>query len=135
MWSSNSLLRSCERLKALGFAREFENGMRVARGFADLGYEEFFFLSGRKIVSIFSGQSSPFPTEHEKFFFWVPPIDVLMEAISLRGFDIENIQYPMQREWVVRARHVESGAQIETRNAELHTATADCLAAIWEQEQ
>lgn len=132
MWSSNAFLQSCERLKSLGFAREFDNGMRIARGFADLGYEEFFFLSGRKIVSIFSGQTSPFPAEHAKFFFWVPAIDVLFEAISSRGFDVERIEHRDQREWVIQVRHAASGAAEESTHRELDTAAANCLVKILE---
>lgn len=127
MWSSNAFLKRCEKLKELGLSPDPQTGTRVARGFADLGYEEFYCLNGTKLVSIFTGHPSELSQEHRKFFFSIPSIEGMVDAIAKRGFDVERSEFVNQRSWKFSIRHAESGELIETSDAELCCAVADAL--------
>lgn len=75
---------------------------RVARGFADLGYEEFFLLDRQKLVSLHTGSISSLNTADEKFFFVVPESDLLIDWIVSNGFEIVSAKFVEQREWSVK---------------------------------
>jgi len=130
MWSSNAFLKRCEKLKECGLLPEFERGARVARGFADLGYEEFYCLSSAKLVSIFTGHTSALNSEHHAFFFLVPNLEYLVNTVSKKGFDVESFAYLDQRQWVVRLRSPGDDRAVETKDAELLCALADAFIEI-----
>jgi hypothetical protein len=67
VWSSSSLLQTCHSLYKKGYLKDFEVGDKIARGFADLGFEEFLLISEASLVSILSGNTSAL-TNKEHFF-------------------------------------------------------------------
>ena len=83
MWASRELLSLYQTLHRAGFRPPLREGRRVARGFADVGFEEFWILPARKLVSIVNGVASELQSEHERFFFAVPGADEL-DTLSLR---------------------------------------------------
>jgi hypothetical protein len=127
MWSSKAFLKHCEKLKEAGLAIQFEPGVRIARGFADLGYEEFYALSGGKAVSVFSGQVAQIPPEHQKFFFLVPSFDRLINEIQRAGFDVECLEFENQRTWVLSVKEPQGGTARAFRSAEVLCALAEAL--------
>lgn len=102
MWSTKEYLKACEQLKGLGLDLPFAAGMRIARGFADLGIEEFLLLPGDKLLSLCSGSTSQLPNEHRKFFFLVPSFEQLVNAIQELDFDLLGVEFKEQREWQVK---------------------------------
>lgn len=130
MWSSNAFLKRCEKLKDLGLSPPLSTGMRVARGFADLGYEEFYCLSDKKLVSIFTGHLSDITPEHRNFFFAILPIEALVDSISKLHYDVESFTFVDQRRWRVALRHAGSSELLEVLDRELDCAVADALIQI-----
>jgi len=96
---SREYLAACEQAKAHGLEVRFKAGDRVARGFADLGYEEFCMLPDRKMVSLYNGKVSELPADHERFFFTVPTVAQLVQELALRGQTIVGLEYRNQRSW------------------------------------
>ncbi|MBN8548425.1 MAG: hypothetical protein J0M12_03800 [Deltaproteobacteria bacterium] len=130
MWSSNAFLKRCEKLKELGLSAEPDTGMRVARGFADLGYEEFYCLSNKKLVSIFTGHLSDLTSEHARFFFEIPPVEELIDRILKQRYDVEAFTYVDQRVWSTQFRHTQSGELLETSDREFSCSIAEALLHI-----
>ena len=103
MWSKNRFLKECADLKEQGFPFVQEQGRRIARGYADLGYEEFILLTENKLLSLYSGKPSEIPEGHSHHFFLVPSCDEMVDEIIKRGFDIESLQFKNQRSWEIVA--------------------------------
>lgn len=107
---SNDFLGKCSELKLVGYAPELKIGMIVARGFADLGFETFGILPNNKMVSLFTGEVSSLPVEHEHHFFHVPDVDALIQELARRGFVVEAFQSPDGRSWRATVRETEGGS-------------------------
>ena len=84
-----------------GFPCAFEQGTTVARGYADLGYEEFVLLSESKLLSLQSGKISELPEAHRHFFFAVPTVDRMVDQINRSGVDFGEMLFVEQRSWQV----------------------------------
>jgi len=98
---NNKFLKECEALQQAGWKPALKAGMRVARGFADLGYEEFYLLPQNKLVSIYTGESSQYnPTERD-FFFLVPDTKQLIAELNNRECEIISLEHEDNREWVL----------------------------------
>lgn len=108
MWSDPKFLKLCEEFKQKCGAIPLSDGMKVARGFADLGYEEFLLLPGDKLLSLYSGQVTAFPHEHANFFFEVPTADELVDRIVRAFWDIEELVFQEQRRWVLKILNAKS---------------------------
>ncbi len=93
MHLSNSQLRSLESLKELGFSLDLSAGGQVARGFADLGYEQFLIMNNGKLLALYTGTITELKPEHQQFFFNVPAVDRLLLELHLLGWDIQTINY------------------------------------------
>ncbi len=130
MLSSKPFLSLSESLHSSGFCPEFDTGMRIARGYADLGIEEFCMLSPTKMVSLFSGKVSELPPDHYKFFFCVPTVSDLVSEISKRNYDIMSLQYRDQRRWELQLVGSASGAVSEFVHDELECVFAEGLAKL-----
>lgn len=89
--NSNDFLKKCELLKAKEVFFPIKPGVQLARGFADLGYEEFLLLENNKLISLYRGTESLF-SENEKHLFRVPTVDELRQKIYEMGFDFKNIK-------------------------------------------
>ena len=113
LWSSPQFLKKCEQLKRQGALLPFEVGARVARGFADLGYEEFVLISAQTIVSLFSGKPTPLPADHAQFFFVVPNSDQMVQYLSVAGYDFTAVVFEEQRRWRVRVKQESTGRTLE----------------------
>lgn len=99
MLNSNHFLKLCEELKHQGCIFPVKAGVRLGRGFADLGYEEFYLLNNQKIVSIFTGTLSDWNPLDEKFFFVVPTEKDLFAKLIEKGIEIMTCQYVNEQEW------------------------------------
>lgn len=103
MWSSAAYLQRCEKLKAAGIHPTAEPGERVARGFADLGYEEFVVLPSGKLLSLFTGEMTKIGAELDEHFFLVPSFERLCQIARELGYDLEPMQYEEQRTFELSA--------------------------------
>jgi hypothetical protein len=74
----------------------------VARGFADLGFEEFQVLPGPRLLSLTAGTASPLPEEHRGHFFWIPSVDEAIELLEKSGAQIGACRREDGRDWVLR---------------------------------
>ena len=85
MWFSREQFAICAEAKQWGLEPRFEPGDIVARGFADLGFEEFQVLPSSKLLSLTAGTVSALPTEHSNHFFWIPSVDEIVGLLERRG--------------------------------------------------
>ena len=99
MWSHKKFLEACSKLKEAGHRPQFNQGDVIARGYADLGYEEFLLITDQKMVSLYSGTTSNLPNGHADHFFLVPTHEQMVEEIGRRGGDIVAMTYRDQRTW------------------------------------
>ena len=104
LWSDKAKLQACEKLKLAGIKFPMVPGTQVARGFADLGYEEFIIIAEGQIVSLLTGVRGEIPAEHARHFFVIPDIDQICEAFAVRGWALERADFIEQRYWRIRAR-------------------------------
>ena len=86
MWHEPAFLHLCELIARAQEATVVPRaGLRLSRGFADVGYEEFVVLPNGKLMSLFTGQQSEFSSDHRGFFFEVLTIERLIELLSQNG--------------------------------------------------
>lgn len=104
-------------------------GTRVARGFADLGYEEFCVLSNHRLLSLFTGAITPFGEGEAAHLCVVPDADLLVDVLERRGWDIASLDFEERRCWVVRLTESNSGREVVARNRHLAGALAEGLIA------
>lgn len=109
MVSSKKFLEKCSTLKEAGIQFEFSQGMTIARGFADLGIEEFIMLTESKICSLYSGKTSTLPPEEQERFFHVPDCDMMIDKLAAFGMAIEKLLFLNQRSWQLTIRSDEGG--------------------------
>jgi hypothetical protein len=100
MWFTRQQFALCDQLRHKGLAPRFEPGDLVARGFADLGFEEFQVLPGERLLSLTAGTVSQLPSEHRGHFFWLPSVDEAIELIEARGGSLINLKRVDARSWV-----------------------------------
>lgn len=99
MWFTRDHFALCSTLRQLGLEPRFEVGDVVARGFADLGFEEFQVLPGPRILSLTAGTLKPLPDDHREHFFWIPSVDEAIALLEGRGITISDCVREEQREW------------------------------------
>lgn len=99
MWFTKDQFALCNQLRQLGLEPRFEVGDLVARGFADLGFEEFQVLPGPRILSLTAGTIKPLPEDHRQHFFWIPSVDELVELIEACGSVVVECMREDQRQW------------------------------------
>lgn len=75
---SPKYLELCYKLKTAPLEFSISFGSRVARGYADVGFEEFGVLQNNKMVSLSSGQVHDLDLEH---VFAVPSLEELLQVI------------------------------------------------------
>ena len=102
MSTRNEFLRQCQHLAELGFRPRFEEGMRVARGFADLGFEEFSVVPGEKLVSLFTG--SVHDLSDSENLFVVPSCDDMVHELVRIGYDVTELRFDEARTWSLTVR-------------------------------
>lgn len=79
LWTTPQNLKRAQRLFRSGIIFDIKPGVKVAREFADIGFEEFCVLPGQKIVSLFTGAKSELPPDYQEHFFVVPSVQDLFE--------------------------------------------------------
>jgi hypothetical protein len=104
MWCSNEYLLKCQALRERGIQFPFETGTRLARGFADLGFEEFVILPVGHLLSLFTGQTSELPDDHKRFFFVVPTFEQLVQYLIQSECSLDRIEFRDERSWIAVAR-------------------------------
>lgn len=104
MWFTRQMFEVCQALKETGLQPRFEPGDVVARGFADLGFEEFQVLPGPKLLSLTAGTTSALSEEHRHFFFWIPSVEETVMLLEREGVEIRSCERKDGREWVIQLR-------------------------------
>ncbi len=127
-------LEKCRQLKEAGLEPEFETGVRIGRGFADLGMEVFQILPGGKALSLFTGQISVLNAQSVEDFFLVPSCDEIVDEIVKRGADVEVLEFAEQRRWVLRLFILRNSGRIEFRAESLEEVLAEGLLEILRRE-
>jgi len=128
MWFSREQFALAAEAKQWGLAPRFEPGDIVARGFADLGYEEFQVLPSSKILSLTAGSVSALPSEHATHFFWIPSTDEITEILERRGVPCVRCSRVDRREWLVEAQYAD---ELEShRHPSLHQALLATLCGV-----
>ncbi len=132
MINQNSFLEKCQQLKNLGCEFVIEPGVRLGRGFADYGYEEFYFLNTNKTVSLLTGQTSEWQPVHQKFFFVIPDQFTLLNEISLKEAEIVSVEYLEQRDWIAVITH--QGQEYKFENAEFDLLLIEVLLHLYDSK-
>lgn len=99
MWFTKGQFALCNELRIWGLSARFEPGDVVARGFADLGFEEFQVLPGPSLLSLTTGAVTKLPEDHRQHFFWIPSVDEGIELLESCGVVINSISRQDGREW------------------------------------
>lgn len=110
MLHARSHLELCHSLIKSEHRYQLQPGLRLARGFADIGYEEYSVLSGYNVVSLHTGKTGTLEPDYEKFYFPVYSVDELSKLLYEKHCDIQEIRYDDQRTWVLRVLHVNKDA-------------------------
>jgi hypothetical protein len=133
MWFTREHFALCNELRQLGVEPRFEVGDVVARGFADLGFEEFQVLPGPSILSLTAGTVKPLPVDHRHHFFWIPSVDESFELLEARGVRIGECTREDGRTWKIKAQ-CQSGMPVEVSAPSLHEAVLMALVAAYSEE-
>jgi hypothetical protein len=128
--AGRALLELCQSLASKGITPPFQPGDVLARGFADLGFEEFCILPGNLILSLQAGKVAPLPEEDRHRFFWVPTVEQFLDEIDKRGADIQRIEFPERRQW--RIVWSAEGAEMSHEHRVLRVCLGQALCRIIE---
>lgn len=128
MIHSNNFLKECEALQQAGWKPELRAGMRIGRGFADLGYEEFFFLPQNKLVSIYTGEASEYNPAERDFFFLVPNTKQLVAQVNHCECEIVSLEHEDSREWVLSLN--QNDQQFQYRGASVTSVLLEALKSL-----
>ncbi len=74
-------------------------GLRIARGFADVGFEEYSVLTESSMVSLSTGQKGEIPESFREHFFPVFTPDQISRVLYRMEIDLSRIEYIDQRTW------------------------------------
>ncbi len=131
MWFTKHIFTLCNELKQWGLEPRFEAGDIVARGFADLGHEEFQVLPGSKLLSLTAGTVSGLQADHALHFFWIPSVDESTALLERAGVACISTTREEMREWRVEAQYRDT---LETHRARsLHEAMLRALCAVYKR--
>jgi len=96
---SNSVLEKCSSLEDELLKPKFVRGEHLGRGFADLGYEQFVFLSNNQLVSLFTGDKISIDDREREHFFIIPSVDQINQHLEEKLYDIKFLNFINRREW------------------------------------
>lgn len=120
MWFTREQFEICNELRMWGLEPRFEPGDVVARGFADLGFEEFQVLPGERLLSLTAGTTTALPADHRGHFFWIPSTDECVDLLEKLGVPCVSCQRLNGREWSVQSQ-CHGDIEVQT-SVNLHTA-------------
>jgi hypothetical protein len=129
MWFTQEQFALCSSLRHLGLEPRFEVGDLVARGFADLGFEEFQVLPGPRILSLTAGTVKPLAEDHQQHFFWIPSVDESIEILEARGVCIQSCLREDSRQWKVSVV-TQANAVFDLSARSLHEALLRALVEV-----
>jgi hypothetical protein len=132
MWFSREQFRVCSDLKTWGLKPRFEVGDIVARGFADLGFEEFQVLPGQKLLSLTAGTVSVLPLNHVHHFFWIPSVDECIELLEQAGVKCIHCERRDNREWHLEVQV--AGVVTVTVQQSLQLAFLSILQSVYREQ-
>jgi hypothetical protein len=112
LWSERGVLDRCSELQKLGVVFSLAPGAHLARGFADVGYEEFCLLPSGHLASLFTASAAELRDEERRFFFVVPSVDEVREELDRRGWDIVTLESPERRGWKMLLSQAPGGRDI-----------------------
>ncbi len=128
MWFTREQFELCGELKVWGLEPRFEPGDVVARGFADLGHEEFQVLPGPRLLSLTAGTATPLATGTAGHLFWIPSADECVALIEKSGAVCVSCDRLDGREWMVQVQRC--GDVEASRARSLHEALLRALLAV-----
>lgn len=131
MWFTREQFEICQELKRWGLEPRFEPGDVVARGFADLGFEEFQVLPSNGLLSLTAGTVSALPAEHTHHFFWIPSVDEAVDLLEKMGAVCRSCARENGREWVFQV--LREGAELVYKANTLHDVALKALLATLKQ--
>ena len=119
MWFTRDQFALCNELRVWGLEPRFEPGDVVARGFADLGYEEFQVLPGPSLLSLTAGTVTRLPDDHQGHFFWIPSVDECIALLESKGVVLDQLTRVDSREWAL-AFNDPGDRELSVRGESLH---------------
>ncbi|MFN4895272.1 MAG: hypothetical protein ACK5GN_04165 [Pseudomonadota bacterium] len=134
MWFTPNHFTLCNSLRLLGLEPRFEVGDVVARGFADLGFEEFQVLPGPRILSLTAGTVKPLPDDHREHFFWIPSADEVVSLIEQSGATINECFREDCRDWRIVVQ-ISSGKAFTVSARSIHETLLRALIELYSVEK
>jgi hypothetical protein len=129
MWFTREHFEVAREAQVWGLTARFEPGDVVARGFADLGYEEFQVLPGPKLLSLTAASVTNLPADDTRHFFWIPSVDECFGLIEKLEADQLLCARVDGREWEVSCQ-VRDGEVCESAR-DMHLAALRALLATY----
>jgi hypothetical protein len=129
MWFTRAQFTLCDELRMWGLEPRFEPGDVIARGFADLGFEEFQVLPGSQMLSLTAGSLSRIPDDHKGHFFWIPSVDEGIAWLEAQGAVVQQCQREDARTWTLSLL-TQDGAAVETQGESLHETVLRALLEV-----
>lgn len=111
MLHARNHLELCHTLLKKEHEFRLKPGLRIGRGFADIGFEEYSVLSGYNVISLHTGKSITLEPDFPKFYFPIYTIDEMSRFLYEQHCDIAEIRYDDQRTWVLKLSPGKSEAQ------------------------
>lgn len=111
-----------QELRDIGLSPRFEVGDIVARGFADLGYEEFQVLPGSKVLSLTAGSITAIDAEQSSHFIWLPTIDEIVALLERLSILLAEVNRHESRSWMLTLMPEQKSIAIAVSHASLQTA-------------
>ena len=129
MWFTRDQFALCDELRIWGLEPRFEPGDVIARGFADLGFEEFQVLPSSQMLSLTAGSISRIPDDHKGHFFWIPSVDEGIAWLEARGVTVQQCTREDARTWTLSLLQP-GGESVEARGESLHETVLRALLVV-----
>ena len=130
MWYTREHFEVAREVQVWGLTPRFEPGDIVARGFADLGYEEFQVLPGPKLLSLTAGTVTGVPADDTHHFFWIPSVDESLQLVEKQGAEQLSCARIDGREWRISCSA--RGRQLSASARDMHLAALKILLATYQ---
>lgn len=129
MWFTREQFVLCDELRIWGLEPRFEPGDVIARGFADLGFEEFQVLPSSQMLSLTAGTISRILDDHKGHFFWIPSVDEGIAWLEARGVTVQQCAREDARTWALSLLQP-GGESVEACGESLHETVLRALLAM-----